>query len=185
MGGGGADRSACASGQCARAASKILNEISKYIDCNFRSTVTVAYIYIDIEKMSRWSHKCGARSRSPNKETTSLYLIEISRCLSGCALSMQLCWDCAVTYDSVKVPSYFTDGTRDCPRCYGSERYLQYTTDYSMSALEQLWWIWNNTVTWCTNSKALIWLQLQLPYCPIVTPPSFLRPTSRKRGGRA
>ena len=48
MGGGGADRSACTSGQCARAASKILNEISKYIDRNFRSTVTVAYIIIDI-----------------------------------------------------------------------------------------------------------------------------------------
>ena len=42
MGGGG--RSVCASGQCAHAAYKILSEISKYIDRNFRSTVTVAYI---------------------------------------------------------------------------------------------------------------------------------------------
>ena len=39
-------RSTCAAGQCARAAYKILSEISKYIDRNFRSTVTVAYIII-------------------------------------------------------------------------------------------------------------------------------------------
>ena len=56
-------RSACASGQCARAAYKILGEISKYVDRNFRSTVTVAYIYRYIDIQHNYGENVALKSQ--------------------------------------------------------------------------------------------------------------------------
>ena len=41
-----------------------------------------SHIYRYIEKMSRWSHKCGARSRSPNYSTSCYWAVIIMLCTS-------------------------------------------------------------------------------------------------------